>query len=44
MRSAADAEAKLMLASVVTVPSNGFVFHMCHQRPVTQDHIDSARP
>jgi hypothetical protein len=22
-----DAEAKLMLASIVTVPSNGFVFH-----------------
>jgi hypothetical protein len=28
-RSAADAEAKLMLASVVTVQSNGFVFHHC---------------
>jgi hypothetical protein len=26
-RSTADAEAKLMLASVVKVPSNGFVFH-----------------
>jgi hypothetical protein len=27
MESAADAEAKFMLASVVTEPSNGFVFH-----------------
>ncbi len=42
--SAVDAEAKLMLAGVVTVPSNGFVFHMCHRRPVMQDHVDHARP
>jgi hypothetical protein len=27
LQGAADAEAKLMLASFVTVPSNGFAFH-----------------
>jgi hypothetical protein len=29
LQGAADAETKLMLASSVTVPSNGFVFHHC---------------
>jgi hypothetical protein len=28
-QGAAEAEAKLMLAGIVTVPSNGFVFHHC---------------
>ncbi len=29
LQGAVYAEAKLLLASVVTVPSNGFVFHYC---------------
>jgi hypothetical protein len=44
MRSTADAKAKLMLLSIATLPFNGFVFHMCHQRPVMQDHLDGAMP
>ncbi len=29
LQGAAGAEAKLMLASILTLPSNGFVFHKC---------------
>ena len=29
LQGAANAEANLILASIVTVPSNGFVFHHC---------------
>jgi hypothetical protein len=43
-QGAVYAEAKLLLASIVTVPSNGVVFHMCHQRPMTQDNIDGSKP